>query len=194
MKNNQLGRSMIEMLGVLAIIGVLSVGGIAGYSNAMHKLKVNKTTDILMTTTTNLNNLALRGTNGINVAAAKKFKAIPDEALSSGNPTHPFGGSIDIGNITGNTKLFYVALNSLPRQACIDIATKDFGDGLVFISNADFSADVSSKINITNPRTHAPICSSGTGYAYCLKKVIPVHEAAAACNCTNTCSLALISY
>ena len=38
----QLGRSMIEMLGVLAIIGVLSVGGIAGYSKAMEKFKVNK--------------------------------------------------------------------------------------------------------------------------------------------------------
>ena len=39
---NPLGRSMIEMLGVLAIIGVLSVGGIAGYSKAMSKFKVNK--------------------------------------------------------------------------------------------------------------------------------------------------------
>ena len=38
-----LGRSMIEMLGVLAIIGVLSVGGIAGYSKAMEKIKINKT-------------------------------------------------------------------------------------------------------------------------------------------------------
>ena len=38
---NPLGRSMIEMLGVLAIIGVLSVGGIAGYSKAMEKFKVN---------------------------------------------------------------------------------------------------------------------------------------------------------
>lgn len=34
-KNFEKGRSMIEMLGVLAIIGVLSVGGIAGYSKAM---------------------------------------------------------------------------------------------------------------------------------------------------------------
>ena len=34
---------MIEMLGVLAIIGVLSVGGIAGYSKAMEKYKINKT-------------------------------------------------------------------------------------------------------------------------------------------------------
>jgi len=38
----ELGRSMVEMLGVLAIIGVLSVGGIAGYSNAMLKYKLNK--------------------------------------------------------------------------------------------------------------------------------------------------------
>ena len=39
------GRSMIEMLGVLAIVGVLSVGGIAGYSKAMEKFKVNKLLD-----------------------------------------------------------------------------------------------------------------------------------------------------
>ena len=42
---NPLGRSMIEMLGVLAIIGVLSVGGIAGYSKAMMKYKINKTVE-----------------------------------------------------------------------------------------------------------------------------------------------------
>ena len=40
---SSVGRSMIEMLGVLAIIGVLSVGGIAGYSKAMEKFKINKT-------------------------------------------------------------------------------------------------------------------------------------------------------
>ena len=36
---------MIEMLGVLAIVGVLSVAGIAGYSKAMAKYKVNKLID-----------------------------------------------------------------------------------------------------------------------------------------------------
>ena len=41
----QLGRSMIEMLGVLAIIAVLSVGGIAGYSKAMEMWKINKTVE-----------------------------------------------------------------------------------------------------------------------------------------------------
>lgn len=42
MRKNQKGRSMVEMLGVLAIIGVLSVGGIYGYSVAMNKYKANE--------------------------------------------------------------------------------------------------------------------------------------------------------
>lgn len=41
-KNWEKGRSMIEMLGVLAIIAVLTVGGIAGYSKAMKKYQANK--------------------------------------------------------------------------------------------------------------------------------------------------------
>ncbi len=42
---NCVGRSMIEMLGVLAIIAVLSVGGIAGYSKAMERYKFIKLRD-----------------------------------------------------------------------------------------------------------------------------------------------------
>lgn len=41
-KKLELGRSMVEMLGVLAIIGVLSVGGIAGYRYAMDKHVANE--------------------------------------------------------------------------------------------------------------------------------------------------------
>ena len=47
--NTQSGRSMVEMLGVLAIIGVLSVGAIAGYSKAMMKYKLNKQSEQLST-------------------------------------------------------------------------------------------------------------------------------------------------
>jgi len=45
MKSEEFGRSMIEMLGVLAIVGILSVGGIAGFSKAMMKYKLNKLTE-----------------------------------------------------------------------------------------------------------------------------------------------------
>ena len=42
MRRSEKGRSMVEMLGVLAIIGVLSVGGIYGYTVAMNKYKANE--------------------------------------------------------------------------------------------------------------------------------------------------------
>ncbi len=44
-KTNESGRSMVEMLGVLAIIGVLSIGGIAGYSMAMNRYRANEALD-----------------------------------------------------------------------------------------------------------------------------------------------------
>ena len=45
MKKLENGRSMIEMLGVLAIIGVLSIGGLAGYTMAMNRHKANNVLD-----------------------------------------------------------------------------------------------------------------------------------------------------
>lgn len=47
MKNikQESGRSMVEMLGVLAIIGVLSIGGIAGYTMAMNRYRANEILD-----------------------------------------------------------------------------------------------------------------------------------------------------
>ena len=45
MKKTEAGRSMIEMLGVLAIIGVLSIGGLAGYTMAMNRHRANTILD-----------------------------------------------------------------------------------------------------------------------------------------------------
>jgi len=41
-KANESGRSMVEMLGVLAIVGVLTIGGLAGYNFAMNKYRANE--------------------------------------------------------------------------------------------------------------------------------------------------------
>ena len=46
-KKLESGRSMVEMLGVLAIIGVLSVGGIAGYSLSMRRHRANQIVALL---------------------------------------------------------------------------------------------------------------------------------------------------
>ena len=41
-RGGEAGRSMVEMLGTLAIIGVLSVGGIAGYTYGMNRYYTNE--------------------------------------------------------------------------------------------------------------------------------------------------------
>lgn len=47
MKELQSGRSMIEMLGVLAIIGVLSIGGLYAYRQAMGRYWLNEALRLL---------------------------------------------------------------------------------------------------------------------------------------------------
>lgn len=46
-KNNEYGRTMVEMLGVLAIIGVLSVGGLFGFSRGMYLYRLSKTVELV---------------------------------------------------------------------------------------------------------------------------------------------------
>ena len=67
MKNvNESGRSMVEMLGVLAIIGVLSIGGIAGYTLAMNRYRANE---------------ALQAASLVAIEAIAQNKAIASTAL-----------------------------------------------------------------------------------------------------------------
>ena len=83
--STQSGRSMIEMLGVLAIVGVLSVGGIAGYSKAMEKFKINKSIDEISHIVANIRTLYAQQTtyDGLNVTNAIKMGVIPDSLKTS---------------------------------------------------------------------------------------------------------------
>ena len=87
------GRSMVEMLGVLAIIGVLSVGAIAGYSKAMMKYKLNKQAEQLNTVFNavdrnlhSFNNLKLESGGHMNITSYFiKMGEIPTEMVKNNN-------------------------------------------------------------------------------------------------------------
>ena len=110
MKNNsnENGRSMIEMLGVLAIIGVLSVGGIAGYSKAMMKYKINKTIEQITLIAGNVRAFFApqRNYEGVSNTVIKKAKLVPDEMWEDGKdqPQNVF---------FGNLVVFFLLFNKL---------------------------------------------------------------------------------
>ncbi len=148
----QSGRSMIEMLGVLAIIGVLSVGGIAGYSKAMTKFKTNKVADNVAMIVTNIRTLYAqqKDYSGLDNKSAVQMGVVPDELYtavpSNGTSglTNAFLGSVVIGagkvsgldgetaatgSTTGANRGFFVIMNGLPKEACVTLATNDWGSG-----------------------------------------------------------------
>ncbi|MBQ8671310.1 MAG: hypothetical protein IJ525_02185 [Alphaproteobacteria bacterium] len=146
---NQNGRSMIEMLGVLAIIGVLSVGGIAGYSKATMKYRVNKTIEQITLIAGNVrtffaNQRNYDGVNDRNII--KKAKLVPDEMIeyctTGGSNECPKVGDIHgISNEFGPVSLtsagkssssgkdaFSISFSGMPAEACIEICSHDWRD------------------------------------------------------------------
>ena len=155
MKQEQNGRSMIEMLGVLAIIGVLSVGGIAGYSKAMMKFKINKTFQQISEIATNIRTLYAQQTNfnGLTNETAIQMGTIPDEITTSSSSglgnyggkmlQNAFGGDLFVygypKEMYGNDEDFFVVgLTGLPKEACVALTTADWGtrdtSGIIGIS------------------------------------------------------------
>ncbi len=166
--NNESGRSMIEMLGVLAIIGVLSVGGIAGYSKAMMKYRTNKTIEQITLIAGNVRTFFANQENYAGVYChcepygcfggdslergcpiLKKAKILPDEMItidSSGKITSmstAFGGSFlirDSGRFANDKKAFFINIDGLPEEACIELATHNWQNiGAMAVAAGDFA-------------------------------------------------------
>ena len=143
---NENGRSMVEMLGVLAIIGVLSVGGIAGYSKAMNKFKINKTTDQISMLVANIRTIFSSQGNyaGLNNGSAIRFGVVPNDMYTTAtNGTYAsdysiknaFGGAVTIDHDKlrtddGNSnEAFTIKYDGLSQEACVTISTGDWGSG-----------------------------------------------------------------
>ena len=142
-KNNESGRSMIEMLGVLAIIGVLSVGGIAGYNKAMQKYRINKTIEQVTliagnvrTFFSNQQNYAdLSGGSAMDII--EKAKLVPEEMWvtregARGLYIDKLNSAFDtqfylLSVIKSGYKTFAVYLQ-VPEEACIELATQDWNN------------------------------------------------------------------
>lgn len=194
---------MIEMLGVLAIIGVLSVGGIAGYSKAMEKFKINKTMQEITEIATNIRTLYAQQSdfNGLNNTTAIQMGVVPDELgtgsgtsyTNSGNVqkiSNAFGGDIFITADSYNVKNYFaIELTNLTKEVCIALASADWGttdssgvDGIII----GYASYVGSYIlNYNRNSDYGCIGEEYGGYNACSGVNMPVSPAIAAKFCNE---------
>lgn len=199
-KNEQSGRSMVEMLGVLAIIGVLSIGGISGYSKAMAKFRVNKTLDQISMLVMNIRSLYSANINyeGLTDKIAIQMGIIPRDMLPSGTTEanassiiNAYQGEVRIGsaNVGGTDRSFYITYSGLTRDACVAIATADWGSqagsGLQAIQIKGTANSTSKKATLTGA-TACSAESSAAGAGCHLIDNLPVVLSEAAVECQNT--------
>ena len=215
MRVNESGRSMIEMLGVLAIIGVLSVGGIAGYSKAMNKFKTNKIADNVSMIVTNIRTLYAQQNDyvGLNNKTAIQMGVIPDELgtdATSGTLTNAFQGTVLIdaaqsGNSGAPNKAFVLTMNGLSREACVSLATNDWGSGysagliglrvtgVAATNDAAVTGTTNLQVNCNGSGTGSPTyaCAGAAASGTNVPTPLNVAKAATACACgtANVCSI-----
>lgn len=201
----QRGRSMVEMLGVLAIIGVLSVGGIAGYARAMAYFKINKTMNevshIAAAARAMFGKYESYASLGeyTNINLLKKTRIVPDEMFKIVKVenedvetlVNPFGGQATMVKTDlydeGDEAAFLLTVYNIPRDACISIVARDWGSvsssGLVALG-VNLEASYMDLLYLG--------CESGAGdgYAYACGTVsgssqqnyLTLSEASAACS------------
>ena len=121
-QTNPIGRSMIEMLGVLAIIGVLSVGGIAGYSKAMMQFKINKTKQQIAEVVFNIRSMYAQQN-------PKDYSSLYVDSLPE-DFGEAFGGYAQFNSRPNGIlepNRFSISLFGLPMEACVALATTNWG-------------------------------------------------------------------
>ena len=115
------GRSMVEMLGTLAIIGVLSIGGIAGYSYGMDKYRANQT----------INDVMLRAVDIITQLSQGKEPNLEPEWGTKGTVYDMEA----IQDTTNNT--WGIVVDGVPSRVCQMVGDALKTQATVYVGNAE---------------------------------------------------------
>lgn len=178
MKNNESGRSMIEMLGVLAIIAVLSVVGFYGFSQALEKWRIDKTVDQVMRMVVRLQTAFVAQSNysslGYSIEEINNVLAntgvvsndmfVRDNHGAIKTPytyKNVFKGNINVrvGNKYNSRDrgAFIIRFDSIPRQACITLASYAWGksadSGYIAIA---VNQAITDEVNYANCKSTPP--------------------------------------
>ncbi len=133
---NEKGRSMVEMLGVLAVIGVLSAGALAGYSQAMKKHKLNETTSQIVQIMSNIRTKFAHKSRAteLTMQQAIELGIFPEDMVQSATEVaNKYQGTVKLETVTvDGRKVYKLSFDGLPDDVAAQLATADWGkNGIV---------------------------------------------------------------
>ena len=123
------GRSMIEMLGVLAIMGIITVGAFSLLRLAMNSQKKSQVTEDVVTIVTQVRQLLGGYDDFSNIDSSMIFGAI---GVSNKNP---YGGAYTVSVNPSNAREFIVGIDGLPMADCEYLVTKAWTDSVGYIAS-----------------------------------------------------------
>lgn len=118
------GRSMIEMIGVLAIMAIITAGAYALISMAMNTEKRNRVGDDVTAIVSGVKQLLGEYDDFSGINNSTIFGAI---SMSNKNP---YGGNYELAVDTTNPRQFIVRINGLSKTVCEGLKTKAWIDSV----------------------------------------------------------------
>lgn len=134
-KKFQKGLSLIEASMVLALSAIVVSGVMYYYQSASDNNKTQNTVSELMSIVSAVNGLYAGQQNysGLTKEVLYNTSAVPEnyKNTQTGDITHPFGDKIEVGPVVqAGENGYYVLLRQIPKAACINLATMNFGTSM----------------------------------------------------------------
>lgn len=123
------GRSMIEMIGVLAIMMALTATAVATYNYAMNMQKRSTVYENVSNIVTGVRELLKGYDDFSNIDNSTIFAAM---SMSNKNP---YGGTYELAVNPSNTQQFIVRIDGLTKSDCEALKTKAWTESVGYISS-----------------------------------------------------------
>jgi len=118
------GRSMIEMIGVLAIMAIITAGAFALISTAFNTQKRGRVTDDVANIVSGVRSLLGEYDDFSNIDNSTIFGAI---GVSNKNP---YGGTYELAVNPSNSRQFIISIKGLSKAECDGLVTKAWNDSV----------------------------------------------------------------
>lgn len=145
------GRSMIEMLGVLFIMGVITIGAVGLISTAMRTQKRNTVNEEVIQIVTGVRQLLGEYDDFSNINNSTIFGAIGIA------PKNPYGGKYELAVDQSNYRQFVVSITGLSQSDCEYFVTKAWPDSVGYTMSDGKESGASGNCNLANGKNFVKI-------------------------------------